>query len=370
MYVCSNNSVLVIDCNTNTFVTSITLSLTAQTYSISYNSSINSIYVCDFNGSIVYRINCNTNTIVAFQSLTLTDNPVIVRYNNITNSVYVFCNGNPVAYELNPITLGIINTIVIPEIAKNTGAAAFVTVNNSIYYQNVFNNIRQFFCSTNTINPTVIPFTSSTLSIKFNPINVLIYIPDYSAIIDNIKIYTPSTNNLIDSISTNVLNTNDGCLVHQSIKNSVYSVNSPYNNIPNTYQVLEISNSNFYITGSQNYNNFLQDIQLNPMMIRRIDLISDNQNQIFEPFNIIKRDANGNKCNFIKLPNIEVSKFQFHSNIASIDFDYKELILDNNTIFSQYTFKKKSKTTMILYYKQISRIDIVTKETQESPRHL
>jgi hypothetical protein len=25
---------------------------------------------------------------------------------------------------------------------------------------------------------------------------------------------------------------------------------------------------------------------------------------------------------------------------------------------------------MILYYKQISRIDIVTKETQESPRHL
>jgi hypothetical protein len=37
-----------------------------------------------------------------------------------------------------------------------------------------------------------------------------------------------------------------------------------------------------------------------------------------------------------------------------------ELVLDDNTMFSQYTFPKNSKTRFIVYYKQIDRINLLS----------
>ncbi len=119
--------------------------------------------------------------------------------------------------------------------------------------------------------------------------------------------------------------------------------------------------SSFYITSPYNYNSLLVDVQNNPMMIRRIEMIVQNQNQFNQAFNIMKRDANGNQIILPRLPNIELSVNQIQPNIASLDFSDRELILDDNTMFSQYTFEPNSYIRMLLFYKQLNRIDIFTK---------
>lgn len=120
------------------------------------------------------------------------------------------------------------------------------------------------------------------------------------------------------------------------------------------------SGSGFYIYSPYNYNSLLQDIQNNPMMLRRMELIVQNQSQFNQPFTILKRDANGNQCQFPRLPNTELSVNQFQPNIASLDFVKNEFILDDNTLFSQYTFPANSLTRMLIFYKQIKRIEMLS----------
>jgi len=364
MYVCFSGNVTVIDCSTNTVIAIIPLTFPFPSFRISYNQSLNCMYVTQPLTDLVYKIDCATNTVVASTSLGFGDFPSAIIYNPITDRVYVFGSSNPIAYELNPITIAINASIPLPENASNFGAAGLVSSNNSIYYQNFAGNIRQFFCSSNTVNPTAISFSSPTFTVTYNPISNLIYIPDYSSgFSDNVNIYNPATNTLVQSVSTPIGNVgNVGALVFQPIKNSIYSVSSPYNGIPHRFGILEMTSSNnFYIVSPYNYNALLQDIQTNPMLIRRIELITQSQEQFAQPFNILTRDANGMQAIIPRLPNIELTANQIQPNIASIDFKDDELILDDNTMFSQYTFPKKSVTRMLIFYKQLKRINIVTK---------
>ena len=120
------------------------------------------------------------------------------------------------------------------------------------------------------------------------------------------------------------------------------------------------SGSGFYITSPYNYNSLLQDIQNSPMLVRRIELIVENISQFSQPLTILKRDANGNQCQFPRLPNTELSVNQIQSNIASLDFKKNEFILDDNSLFSQYTFPANSATRMLVFYKQIKRIEMLS----------
>ena len=79
-----------------------------------------------------------------------------------------------------------------------------------------------------------------------------------------------------------------------------------------------------------------------------------------QPLSMLTRNANGNQAVIPKLPNISLSVNQVQSNIATIDFEMMELVLDDNTMFSQYTFPKNSKTRFVVYYKQINRIDLLS----------
>lgn len=116
----------------------------------------------------------------------------------------------------------------------------------------------------------------------------------------------------------------------------------------------------FYISSPYNYNALVRDIEANPMMIRRIELITENANQLAIPINVLTRDANGNQAIIPRFPLVELSANQYQPFMAYIDFRPNELILNNNTIFSEYTFLRRSTTRMVIYYKQITLLDVVT----------
>ncbi len=134
------------------------------------------------------------------------------------------------------------------------------------------------------------------------------------------------------------------------IFNTVTLSNFPTTLIPHTFSIIS----------PYNYNALLQDVNNNPMLIRRIELITKTQAQLTQPFNITTRDANGLQVLIPRFPNVELSVNQVQPNIAYLDFKERELILSGNNLFSQYTFPKLSDTRMIIYYFQLNRIDIFT----------
>lgn len=140
--------------------------------------------------------------------------------------------------------------------------------------------------------------------------------------------------------------------------NSITLTNFQTTPLPNTFYIRS--------TFSFSYNAILQDIRKNPVMVRRIELITANQSQFNQPFNILKRDANGHQLNIPRLPNVDLCVNQIQSNIVSIDFNDRELILDDNTMFSQYTFSANTTTRMVIFYKQVNRIDLMTKGLSSS----
>ncbi len=116
-------------------------------------------------------------------------------------------------------------------------------------------------------------------------------------------------------------------------------------------------------TGSStSYNQFIQDLQQNPKLIRRIVIAPANPLDTYyvaQPLSLLYRDANGIECTQPKITNTYFSKNQFQT-LVNIDFEPGELILDNQTIISQYQFQSNATVKIILYYKDIKLQDMLT----------
>lgn len=116
-------------------------------------------------------------------------------------------------------------------------------------------------------------------------------------------------------------------------------------------------------TGSStSYNQFIQDLRSNPKLVRRMVIVPDAANAQYyqnQPLQLTYRDADGIQCSYPKIVNTYFSKDQFQ-NFVNIDFEPGELILDNNTIISNYTFAASSLTKIILYYREIKLADMLS----------
>lgn len=356
----SIGTIVVIDCATNTVLTSVSTGAFSPIQGLDFSAANNSVYCTQPLLSQAYRIDCSTNLVVNTLSVNLFT-PRAVKYNPTTNKVYFF-NTTLSTITVADSVIGFISSVPIPNPAANTPACDYVPSLNSIYYQQSGTfDILQFECSTLTINPVIIPFPVRTFSIIYNPISDLLYVSKSIGIsMDGTYIYNPATNGLVQFVPAPTDNYGVfSVMALQTVKNSIYTVSRGV--VIGNSGIYELTASNsFYIVSPYNYNALLQDIQTSPMLVRRIVLITETQEQFAQPFSIMHRDANGIQVVKPRLPNIELSVNQAQPNIASIDFKPKELILDDNTMFSQYTFPKKSVTRILLFYKQISRLDFLT----------
>lgn len=358
----ATGSVHVIDCATNTYLLSVPApSPAVDVVGLDYSFSFNSVFCTQPSIDTVFKINCSTNTIVGTVVVVGTA-PTAVVYNTSNGFVYAFPTGVTTSViKISPSTFVLSSTIPIASVANVFGTSVYVSSNNSVYYQEGGTFlIKQFDCDSETINPTSIGIAGNSIGMIYVQSTNLIYVSDNFTPTDYIRIINPNTNTIFQSISTPIVDYGDyASLVYNSAKNSVYESSSP---IGGAVGIFEISSTaNFYMSSPYNYNALLQDVQQNPMLIRRIDMICGNQSQFTQPLNIVTRDANGIFITTPKLPNTNLSVNQAQPNLVTIDFEGKELILDDNTVFSQYTFPANSSTRIVVYYKQVKRLDIVTK---------
>ena len=119
-----------------------------------------------------------------------------------------------------------------------------------------------------------------------------------------------------------------------------------------------------YISGSIGYNFFLRGLAASPLGVRQIMLVTQNQEQLYVPLELVSKDANGLQYDNPRLPNIYTSANQYQGNICYIDFRENELILDNQTTVHNYTVKANTTVTMVIWYKQVSRREFLPITTE------
>lgn len=335
----NSNNFFVIDCNTNLVVATVVFGVGLSSIP-SYITSINSIYVGD--GLITRKIDCSTNT---SSPTTLIHYDSYV-YNSTNGYVYAIENSSLFFDVINPLNDTVIQSVSIPtsfdQISLNPNIESpyiyCVTILSGDVYVYDWSNLNSFVT---IISPSIGQLLNGVYDVQTNNV----YFGSNSG---NILVVDSFNNFQTSFIAPSLLFSP----VLNSNQNSIYFA-SPFTNNINQITTTGISNTPYYITGSVDYNFFLQNIETEPIVVYYINLISD-QNQLAKVLQITEIDANGNQRAVPHFPILGVSAWQEQGNRGYVDFKGK-LVLDGRTFISNYVLNPNESITLEIHYSQLGR---------------
>lgn len=336
IYVCSIlNSLIVIDCNTNTIITTIFLPFAPS--QSAFNSQQNTLYVTSTNDLFV--IDCNTNTIIT--TILLTCN--YVAYNSTNNLIYITDSTSSVINIINCLS----NTITGIIILNFPQTMFYVSLTNILYVgNNSGTELGVIDCSTNTLLSSVpIPVITGVLlyaSLDTNTSNVYFGTSlGYTIIVSTI------TNTIINSVflALSPISTS----VFLSATNEIYFA-TPFLFTLTILTTAGVTATPYYISGSP-YNAFLNNLNSEPIFIQMIRLVTQNQQQLNNQLQITTIDSNGNQTFTPYFPINNVDVMQNVQNISDISFD--NMIFDGRTYINSYELNPFETLSYIIYYKQL-----------------
>jgi len=343
MYIVDGSSatVLVIDCSTNTIVD--TILGAATSFFLVYNSLQNLMY---FGGSgTIGIIDCSNNNTVSYVSIPTILNPS--SYNSSNNTVYCldFSGNTANIFDCNTNTI-LGSTIVVGSLPSRS---VYNSVNNYIYVtNNGSNSVSVIDCSTNLVISTI-ALGYAPFFICYNVLSNLIYVTSLLSNND-ISVIDCSTNTLLSPISSVgknpfgiVFNTNDDTLYSADYGSDDLGIVSP------------ISQTTTYIGGTFNYNQFIQDIQDNPALVRDVMFYSSDPDNINQVFFTLFKDANGKSSYTPQYPQLSVGVNQFQGSVSKVDFGEKGFPLDVTHSFYNVTVQANSTLKLVLIMKQMKK---------------
>jgi YVTN family beta-propeller protein len=335
----ANGDIYVINCNTFTLITTITTSFTGVFIS-SFDSVNNSIYYTN-NTTSILSVNCNTNTSITIGSPYIF-NLNFVEYNSINNQLYIGTS---------------VNSCVIYDISTTTFSPpilSFPTSTRTFNY-NYFNNF-MYVGSLSTSDVYVIDCNTNTIisTINIGGILPLLFAFDYnlnnfyiSSFTNNVALINCNSNTLVNTITNPSPSIG---IVYSNINNSIYFVSQGTNDIQQI-TTTGITTTSYYISGSANYNAFVNNLNSEPVQIQMIRLLVQNQEQLYNQFQLTKIDSDGNQ---IFLPDFPINKIdtnQEQGNISEIEL--KDVIFDGRTYINQYQLNAYESISFEIYYKQL-----------------
>jgi hypothetical protein len=329
-------NIYVVDATTN--------SITATLFSIGGSGSLifipssNTIYVTNSLG--VTKIDCATNITSSVFGFPQFDD---YAYNPNNGLVYATYSPSNYFVEINPFTDTIIQTITSPNaqiIQINTNLTTpFIYVTDVISNDiNVYNwNTGFSFITTIIYGIAGISYgvyDITTNSVYFGSATTDILIIDGT---NNLQLAFVGL-----SLSTYiVLNTNT---------NSIY-VATPFINAITQLTTIGITATPFYISGSANYNAFVNNLNNEPAFIQMIRLFTQNQNQLTNELQLTTIDSNGNQIFMPNFPINQVSAYQQQGNIGEIAL--KDVVFDGRTYINNYQLNAYESMSFEIYYKQL-----------------
>ena len=316
-----SNSIIVIDCNTNTIITTILLPV-APDFS-AFNSQQNTLYVTMPNDLFV--IDCNTNTII-------TSIPLIcdfIQYNSTNNLIYTTDTTGSVINIINCLS----NTITGIIILNIPTTMFYVSLTNILYVaNNSGTELGVIDCSTNTLLSSVpIPvITGGVLgfaSLDTNTSNVY-----FGTSLGCTIVISTNTNSIIDFFIVDAFSS-IGTSVFLSSTNEIYFA-CPFSQTLTFITTIGIATNPFFISGSSNYNAFVNNLNSEPIFIQMVRLITQNQQQLNNQLQITTIDSNGNQTFTPYFPINNVDVMQNVQNISDVSFD--NMIFDGRTYINSY----------------------------------
>lgn len=390
-----NDTVSVLDCNSNTIIVTIVLPATSAPSAITYNPLSNTMYVTNNGNNTVSVIDCNTNTIIG-SPIPVGSQPVGISYNTLNNTMYVSHNGSDDVYIIDCST----NLVVGLPISVGLGAAgiSYSSVNNTMYVCNTFSDdVSVINCSTNLVISTI-PVGTFPIRLEYNVISNTMYVVNLFS--GDVYIIDCNTNTVIGlpiilSAAPLAITYNSllnlmyiGCLVPNEISVIDCSTNLVVNTIPTPSQIGDngivynytdntIYTSYFgtdtisvlspaivttiYIGGSDNYNEFVRDVMNNPMSVKDIMFYSNTPSNLNQVIYTTKKDANGIAAYEPQIPALSINVGQYQASIAKLDFGKKGFTLDTNSSLSNFTVAAKSEVKLILVQQQLEMSELLPK---------
>jgi uncharacterized delta-60 repeat protein len=329
---------------------------TTRCFGTSYNSNNNFVYyLCrdstlSLNAKFVL-MDCSTNTFVS--TITLSNFDVSGLSNTTTsNTMYYFEKDTGLLQKLDcNINTPILINVTLPNISIGSDVTSiyFNSTNNYLYVSSVSSPYIDIIDTTTDTYVSSILFTNSFLPLfsTYNPITNQLFYSDFAGI-SNQK-YAVVDCSLNSLVSVNVLSSSPiptAGLVYNPITNSVYISGS-------LYSVVTFTASPFFIGGSTNYNTFVNSLNFEPIFVEEIRFITTTQSQLYNQVQFTKIDSNGNQIFFPEFPITKVDSYQAQGNIAELKLN--GLVFDGRTYINQYVINPTEIVTFEIIYKQLDR---------------
>jgi DNA-binding beta-propeller fold protein YncE len=398
IYVATNtNNVVIYDIATNSSVGSINVG-EAQA-GIYYVSLTNTIYVSGSSSLNTYVIDCSTNTITT--TLIGIDIGFSMVFNPNNNLLYAVGSSNNV-YAINVLT----NVVVADILGFNTPIGITLnTISNLAYVTNSgSDNIFIINCNNNILLGNIISLnpTSSPANLIHNPNNNLIYVANLGTgtigvcnpttntlLFDNTlagitqpilpfdlalnlvtnelfitsqgndeqySIYDCNTNSFVQTILiSTVTNQLNGIIINPD--SGILYIAGNNSNILYAYNSINTPQNEYFVTGSVDYNFFIQNLYYEPIKVEYIRMSTINSSiQAQAPFynnmQVVEISATGQSKTYSNLPISRIDAWE-SQNIVLLPF--KNLIMDGRTYLSNYILNPYSTVTLDIYFNQLNR---------------
>jgi hypothetical protein len=117
---------------------------------------------------------------------------------------------------------------------------------------------------------------------------------------------------------------------------------------------LGITSTPYYISGSANYNSFVNSLNGEPIEIQMIRLLVENQVQLYNQLQLTKIDSSGNQIFLPDFPINKIDTMQEQGNISEIELN--DIVFDGRTYINQYQLNGNESISFEIYYTQLDRL--------------
>ena len=352
----SSTNTFVIDCSSNTLVATI---LGADIgFGMAFNPNNNFLY--GVGALSVFVINVVTNTIETNIFNTLFNAPFGISINTDNNLAYVTNSGSDEIFIINCSNNLLLPTIITLNPASSPRSIIYNQNNNLIYVAN-FGTSSVSVCnpSTNTLlfDVTLIPNTQPLLpfDLALNVITNELFITsngneEQYSIFDcnsNTFLQTILIGSTINQLSGIIINPDSAILYIAGLNsNTLYgynSVNTPQNP--------------YFVTGSVDYNFFIQNLAYEPIKVEYIRMSTINssieaQKPFYNTMEMVQISATGLSKTYANLP---ISRIDAQESQNIVLLPFKNLIMDGRTYLSNYVLNPYTQVTFDIYFSQLNR---------------
>ena len=318
--------------------------------SISFNANNNCMYILDYIALVVNVLDCVTNLIVA----TIPIPNLSFTLSNLTtlNFIYIFDEVTTLLQKIDcsTNTLILIN-LSLPNILNTVNSISFNSVNQQLYVISGTTNIIDVVNTTIDTYLTSITIVSATL---FNPLysainpvtNQLFLSKNNAPFPKSYAVIDCTTNTFVSINNLSALSGQTFGIIYNPITDSIYVSGS-------VFSVVTFTATPFFISGSSNYNTFVNNLNFEPIFVEKIRILTTTQLQLYNQVQFTKIDSNGNQIFFPEFPITKVDSYQQQGNIAGLKLN--GLVFDGRTYINQYVINPNEIVSFEIYYKQLDR---------------